>query len=206
MSAEERLLILLKAPILGTVKTRLAADIGSDTALSIYRRLLDQVVIAMSPLSAVELHYTPATAGELLSPWLKPGWQLYPQSEGNLGDRMHHSFSQAFTTGAKRVVMIGTDCPSVELADIRRAWTVLADHDLVLGPATDGGYWLIGLNRPRPELFKDINWSTSTVLSETLACANQLGLSHQLLRPLSDVDTKTDWDAYLANHSAQTLE
>ncbi len=203
MSAEERLLILLKAPILGTVKTRLAADTGPDTALSIYRRLLDQVVMTLSPLSAVELHFTPATEGQLLSPWLKPGWSLHPQSEGNLGDRMLHAFSQAFATGAKRVVMIGTDCPSVKLADIRRALTVLVDHDLVLGPATDGGYWLIGLNRLHPELFNDINWSTSAVLSETLACAKRLRLSHQLLRPLSDVDTKADWDAYL---SAQTLE
>jgi len=206
MSAEERLLILLKAPILGTVKTRLAAEISPATALGIYRQLLDQVINAMSPLPAVELHYTPAVEAPTVSPWLKPGWTLHPQKDGNLGDRMHHAFSQAFAAGALRVVMVGTDCPAVEPADVRQAWTALTTNDLVLGPALDGGYWLIGLNRPHPELFNDINWSTSAVLSETLACAKQLGLSHQLLRPLSDVDTKADWDAYQAALSAQTLE
>jgi len=206
MSADERLLILLKAPIKGTVKTRLAAETGPAMALDIYRQLLDRVVAAASSLQAVELHYTPAAEAQLVSPWLKPGWSLHPQVDGNLGTRMHHAFSQAFQSGAQRVVMIGTDCPEVNLTDIRSAWAALARHELVLGPAMDGGYWLIGLNRPQPELFRAINWSTATVLTETLDRASQLGLSHHLLRTLSDVDTKADWEAYLARHAVQTLE
>lgn len=120
--------------------------------------------------------------------------------------RMQQAFERAFQTGAQRVVMIGTDCPEVNVTDIHAAWEALSQHDLVLGPAEDGGYWLIGMKQPQPELFNGIHWSTGSVLAETTARAQQLRLRYQLLRTLSDVDTKADWDAYLARHSAQVLE
>ena len=95
-----------------------------------------------------------------------------------------------------RVVIIGSDCPEVTTGDIRAAWRELRTHDVVLGPATDGGYWLIGLRQTRPELFAGIAWSSETVLAETLRRAKSAGLHIQLLRILADVDTAEDWEAY----------
>jgi len=206
MAAGEKLLILLKAPVRGLVKTRLATELGSDAALATYRQLLDGVLREMAVINEVELHYAPASEQALIATLLKPGWCHRPQAEGDLGTRMHQAFAHAFQAGAQRVVMIGTDCPEVNATDIHAAWAALSQHDLVLGPAEDGGYWLIGLKQPQPELFRGIQWSTSSVLAETIARAQQLGLRYQLLHTLSDVDTKADWDAYLARHSAQVLE
>ncbi len=205
MAAGEKLLILLKAPRRGLVKTRLASELGADTALGIYRELLDIVLNRMASVQEVELHYSPADAGPQIASLLRPGWKAYPQTEGDLGVRMQNAFAQAFHLGSQRVVMIGTDCPEVCATDILEAWNALAKHDLVLGPATDGGYWLIGLNKPQPHLFSGIRWSTETVFAETLAHAQATGLIHHLFRRLSDVDTKADWENYLARLSAQRL-
>lgn len=198
MAAGEKLLILLKAPVRGLVKTRLAAEVGPDAALTIYRQMLERVLGEMAVLSDVELHYAPVTEQALIAALLKSGWRQHPQAAGDLGARMQQAFAAAFQAGAQRVVMIGTDCPEVDMTDIHAAWKALAQHDLVLGPAADGGYWLIGLKQPRPELFSHIQWSTSSVLAETIARAQQMGLRYKRLRTLSDVDTKADWDAYRA--------
>jgi glycosyltransferase A (GT-A) superfamily protein (DUF2064 family) len=90
-------------------------------------------------------------------------------------------------------VIIGSDCPDVSVSDVLSAWARLNEHDLVLGPASDGGYWLIGLRRPQPVLFQNITWSTSTVQAETLARAQRAELRTSLLRKLSDIDTEQDW-------------
>jgi rSAM/selenodomain-associated transferase 1 len=109
---------------------------------------------------------------------------------------MSSAFGSALSEGAQRAVMIGADCPEVTIEDVQAAWAALETHDLVLGPANDGGYWLIGLKQVYPELFSSISWSTSAVLAETLARAKQLALRVHLLRTLSDVDTLEDWQAY----------
>ncbi len=206
MAVGKKLLILLKAPVRGLVKTRLAAEVGPDAALLLYRQMLEKVFDKMAPIKEVELHYTPASEQGLIITLLKPGWNHHPQAEGDLGMRMLQAFDRAFEAGGQRVVLIGTDCPEVDTTDIHAAWEALSQHDLVLGPAEDGGYWLIGMKQPQPELFNGIHWSTGSVLAETTARAQQLRLRYQLLRTLSDVDTKADWDAYLARHSAQVLE
>ena len=109
---------------------------------------------------------------------------------------MQGAFTDAFAEGQRRIVVIGSDCPQVEMEDIRTAWSALETHDLVLGPATDGGYWLIGLNRPRPELFHDMAWSGPEVLRETLRRAEQAGLRFRLLRELEDVDDLESWNRF----------
>ena len=119
-------------------------------------------------------------------------WTASAQRDGELGEKLTHCFAQAFAKGSDRVVIIGSDCPYVSEADIAAAFTALTDHDVVIGPALDGGYWLIGLTKPRPALFKAINWSTETVLAETLTQAKSANLSVHRLRELSDVDNVID--------------
>ncbi|MBM3838107.1 MAG: glycosyltransferase [Verrucomicrobia bacterium] len=198
----ERLLIFLKAPRIGSVKTRLAAAIGPTPAAAAYRTLVEALLDRLAGCAGIELHYTPEDALEEICPWLRPGWTARPQCSGDLGQRLQTAFQSSFTAGARRTLVIGSDCPFIGPPDIEAAWSALTDHDVVLGPATDGGYWLIGLNAPQEHLFKGISWSTETVLRETLNRCQTSGLRTVLLRELRDVDTKEDWQAYLQSLSS----
>ena len=195
--SKERLIVFLKAPRLGTVKTRIAETVGHDRALQIYRELVETVLEGIRTVPSVELHFTPADALTEIQPWLRENRTAHAQADGDLGERMQRAFADAFASGAERVVIIGSDAPEVRTGDIRAAWKELKSHDIFVGPAIDGGDWLIGLRAPQPELFRDIAWSSEQVLGQTLARAKSLGLKIQLLRILTDVDTEEDWNAYV---------
>ncbi len=202
MASPDQLLILLKAPVLGLVKTRLAAQSSDVFALDVYQQLAQRLFTNLSRFNTVQLHFTPSSGRSLIEAWLRPAWTAHLQGEGDLGQRMQAAFSAAFSTGAERVIMVGADCPDIITADIESAWASLHHHDLVLGPANDGGYWLIGLKKVYPELFNGIQWSTSHVLADTLAIAQQLGFRVHRLRTLTDIDTLEDWTAYQQRISA----
>jgi rSAM/selenodomain-associated transferase 1 len=189
---EPRIIIFVKAPRPGFVKTRLAAAIGNEAACGAYRQLAETVLAHLAPLPHLELRFTPDDAEDEITHWLSDGWTAHPQGEGDLGERMH----RAFTEAKGPAIIIGSDCPQVELSDLRTAAKTLQARDAVIGPATDGGYWLIALNAPCPALFENIKWSTSDVLPKTLEKANEAGLSVQLLRELTDVDTGEDWQRW----------
>jgi rSAM/selenodomain-associated transferase 1 len=193
----ERLIVFLRAPRLGTVKTRLAAVLGDKAALDAYGQLVDLVLANVASFTAVQLRFTPDDAAGELEPWRRPGWQLRPQGPGDLGERLQRAFAEAFSSRATRVAVIGSDCPSVTGEDIGLAFAQLDGHDVVLGPASDGGYWLIALKNPQPLLFHEIPWSTSDVLKQTRKRADQLGLSTFLLRELTDIDTEKQWYRFL---------
>jgi rSAM/selenodomain-associated transferase 1 len=193
LSPSGRLTVLLKAPRLGTVKTRLAADLGPESALAAYRRLVEALLAKLSPLPHVDLRFAPDDAGSEIAHWLQSGWTSSPQGAGDLGVRLEQTFTNHFSRSPERLVVIGADCPEVAPTDIQTAWSALEATDVVLGPATDGGYWLIGLKAPRPALFQNMPWSTDTLLKETLGRAAGLGLTVATLRTLSDVDTLGDW-------------
>lgn len=190
------LIVFVKAPRPGTVKTRLG--LGPDAECAVYQRLVHTLLDQLTPFHDVELRFTPSDARREIAPWLGEGWSLSPQGDGDLGDRLKKAFRDAFAAGIKRVVIIGSDCPYIRAEDIQTAWAKLETHDLVLGPAEDGGYWLIGLREPQPAVFNGIEWSSSTVLSETLSRAKALGLKISLLRTLSDVDTRQDWERFIS--------
>lgn len=195
---EHRLIVFLKAPRPGGVKTRLAETLGVAQACAAYRRLVETLLRQLAVLEHVELCFAPDDAASEIEPWAQPTWQLTKQGNGDLGCRLDRAFQRAFDEGARRVVIIGSDCLDVGPSDVEAAWSALLSHDAVLGPATDGGYWLIGLRAPRPELFADVPWSTNNVLRETLARCRATGLKTLLLRELADVDTEADWRRFLA--------
>ena len=153
---------------------------------------MEVITTSLAEVDAVDLHYAPSDAQKEISPWLAAGWSCSPQSDGDLGAKLNNAFAQAFEKGRERVIIIGSDCPYLATADIDEADEALKSADVVLGPATDGGYWLVGLSKPAPEIFENINWSTETVLDETQAKAKSAHLTVQLLRELSDVDDVTD--------------
>jgi rSAM/selenodomain-associated transferase 1 len=183
---------MLKAPRPGTVKTRLAADIGPAEAARIYRLLAERQLAAIPPDWPVEVHFAPADARDEMRAWLGLRPALFPQAEGDLGERLVHAVASTFARGAPAALVIGGDCPELDADTLRAAAEVLRHDPLVLGPATDGGYYLIGLSEPRPALFSGIPWSTDRTLAATLHQAKSLRLNARLLTEKSDVDTLDD--------------
>ena len=190
--------VFAKAPVEGRVKTRLAADVGDARAVEIYRAMGRSTLDALRGGSYRLIVFgTPADPDSLTSiaDWLsRDGIEVKAQSGGDLGRRMANAAEDVLAE-AKAVVIVGTDIPGIDEATVTEAFRRLRDHDVVIGPATDGGYYLVGLSCPRPELFEGIEWSTSRVLAQTLDRITSHGLSVALLEEKSDVDTVDDLSA-----------
>ncbi|MGI9039130.1 MAG: TIGR04282 family arsenosugar biosynthesis glycosyltransferase [Gemmatimonadota bacterium] len=186
-------LFFAKAPRRGRVKTRLAEGIGDERALALYQamgRLVVERVAAEHPLT---VWFDPPEAEAEMRAWL--GDQAYrPQPCGDLGARMSLAFDAHFAdTGAgRRLVAIGADAPDVDADVVGAAFRALRRTDVVIGPALDGGYYLIGLKRSTPGAFRDIGWGGSDVLEQTLERCATLDLTVALLEPLRDIDTLDD--------------
>jgi rSAM/selenodomain-associated transferase 1 len=195
--ASVRLIIFAKAPILGGAKNRIATSVGTHRALEIYQSLLARISENLKCFPHVEVRITPDNSSRDFQIANGQSWDFRPQGGGNLGARLAFAFAEAFADKIERVVVIGSDCPEVSERDISLAWSALEISDIVLGPALDGGYWLIGLRKPCPNLFEQIDWSSDKVLEQTLSRAEVSGLSVHLLRELSDIDTIEDWQRYL---------
>lgn len=187
--------VFVKAPRPGYAKTRLAAEVGAARAADLYRALGRGVVSAcVNQAYDTVVWFAPADARQAIREWLQ-GLRIaafHPQAEGALGVRMAAAFRRHFREGARRVLLIGSDCPGVDSRLVSAALAELDRHDLILGPAYDGGYYLIGLRRSVPQLFRGVAWSAVLVLEQTLARASQLGLHPALLPTLRDVDTASD--------------
>jgi rSAM/selenodomain-associated transferase 1 len=190
--------VFARAPELGRVKTRLAADLGETAALSIYRQLgwhaAEQARRAGRYTRVVA--FTPATAEERVREWLGADLEYEAQCEGDLGARMAQAIGARLAAGAERVVVIGTDCPAVDARVIGEAFSALRFADVVYGPVSDGGYCLVGMSRLHRELFDGIPWSSGDTLARSLEAARARRLSVLLLPEVSDVDTGADWERW----------
>lgn len=189
------LIIFQKNAIKGKVKTRLAATVGDDQALEIYQLLTFYAHQVAKEIKVDKFlfysDFIPEHPEEILH-----GYQFEVQSGANLGERMTNAFAYLFARGYSNVVIIGTDCPDMKLSDLNRAFLALSQNDLVIGPAKDGGYYLLGMSSFNPQLFKDIPWSTSKVLELTLDKAEESNLDYEFLKILSDIDTFEDWQNF----------
>ncbi len=189
------LLIFARVPALGLVKTRLAAGVGEAAALATYYELLGITRTAVLDAGVATTVWLAGTAGPEPTETEAREWAGLPtrsQAAGDLGQRMTAAFAAAFAAGAGRVAIIGTDCPGLRESHLTQAFALLNEHGVVLGPATDGGYYLLGLRQPQPELFLNKQWSTASVLADTVADAGRLGCRVALLPALHDVDTAAD--------------
>jgi rSAM/selenodomain-associated transferase 2/rSAM/selenodomain-associated transferase 1 len=191
----DRIIIFGRYPRPGKVKTRLIPTLGSAGAAELQRRLTEKTFkTALEAASDrnidVEFRVEGGREDEMRR-WLGINIVFSEQEAGGLGERMHHAFKKAFKEGCRRVVLVGTDIPGLKPDHLREAFTALKDRDLVLGPSTDGGYWVIGLKKAY-DLFQGVEWGTGKVLNQTLALANWMGLTSDLLGPLRDLDTVED--------------
>lgn len=185
------LLVFLKAPRVGAVKTRLASDIGDELAAEVYRALARAVLDATTPASQEGfrrvLCFAPRDAGLEIAAWVGDA-VLEPQSEGDLGARMDEAFANSFARGSAKTILIGTDSLDVNRTAVEEAFQALDHADVIIRAAEDGGYTLIGLTKRQAALFTNIAWSTGTVLSQTLARAATAGLRVESAGPDTDID------------------
>jgi rSAM/selenodomain-associated transferase 1 len=194
------LVIFAKAPIPGEVKTRLCPPLTPDEAATLHGSfvldMLERTKLAVAKLQLPFHRYLAcAPSSELVFFKImeeRQGVRLLDQVGTDLGQRMHHTFASLFANGYERVLLVGTDVPTLPLSVYQDALTLFGKSDVVLGPALDGGYYLIGLTKPAEQLFHEVPWSTKQVLAVTQEHAKKLGLSVGLTTPWRDVDTIAD--------------
>lgn len=198
------ILVFLKFPEPGRVKTRLAASLGDEGAAEAYRLLVKRVFaqcIASSP-DTIALAYDPSSRESEVREWLAPALAPFegelvwiPQSSGDLGDRLEKGTESLFTElGEAKVAVIGTDCVHLDPVIWETLWnSVQRDSDVTFGPTEDGGYYLVGFQRFHPALFREIPWSAENTLSASIVAAESVGLSVKQLPVRLDVDTIDEW-------------
>jgi len=217
-SFRKRLVIFTRYPEPGTTKTRMIPVLGSEGAADLQRQMTDFLVSKVKAFSerrflSVEVRFEGGSE-RLMREWLGSSITYRHQGQGDIGRRMERALLDGFQDGYTSIVIIGSDIPDISSDIIHQAFEELQKNNLVLGPAGDGGYYLIGMQKADefkayPELFKTISWGTNKVLSQTIATANQLGIGYALLNTLRDVDRPEDlkvWNRALRSESDLTAK
>ncbi len=197
----DRLLLFTRCPVAGKTKTRLLSALTPREAAGLHRSMTEAIVATIHDLQKqtpmdCEVRFTDCCLSEVRS-WLGKDFDYADQGQEDLGARLKRGFQDSFHRGYSKVIAIGSDCPHITTADLTKAFHLLDEYDCVLGPALDGGYYLIGLRRFYGDLFENISWSTDLVFSQTMTIAKQLGLTVAKLRPLGDIDRPEDLGLWL---------
>ena len=191
MQSDIALILFVRHPEPGKVKTRLAKVIGDEKALDVYNLLLNHTRQITIPANCPKfVYYTDKVIEHDL--WTLPGYNKRQQSGADLGERMSNAFKDLFEQGFKKVIIIGSDCYQLQTEIINQAITALTGVDVIIGPTFDGGYYLLGMSRFIPKLFVDKKWSTEQVATQTIETISKLNLSYNLLEKLYDVDEASD--------------
>lgn len=194
---QNRIIVFVKNVVPGKVKTRLAKTLGNKEALKVYVELLDITKQAVLQLPVnKEVWYAWNVEQDDL--WDENEFNKRVQIEGDLGEKMSNAFKTSFEEGMEKVILIGSDCPTLTGAIMEEAFNKLNENDVVFGPSKDGGYYLIGMSSYCPEVLTDIAWSTKEVMEQTEQRAKDHNLRLAKLEPLNDIDNESDWNEYLA--------
>jgi rSAM/selenodomain-associated transferase 1 len=191
INTENALIIFIRNPEPGKVKTRLAATIGDEKALTVYRELLRHTRQITENLPVRKLLFY-ADQVNLQDEWVSENYEKFLQAPGDLGLKMAAAFERAYLVGAKKVMVIGSDCYELTEALINQAFQDLVNYNAVIGPAADGGYYLLGFSRPNPTVFQNKIWSTDTVYEDTIRDLDTAGMRFKVLPVLNDVDEEKD--------------
>lgn len=200
--------MMSRYPIAGQTKTRLIPRLGPEGAAQLQRQMTEHTLATVARCQQSRrvrgaIAFTDANLAQMQA-WLGPDGDYWPQGEGDLGDRMARAFERSFATGATRTVMIGIDCPDLTPALLATAFNQLDIAPVVFGPAADGGYYLIGLAQPYPDLFRGIAWGTDQVFAQSRQILNAAAIPFAVLPTLTDVDYPEDlpvWEKYQGGRS-----
>ena len=190
-----RLLFFAKHPVAGKVKTRLATEVGENAAVELYKRFIMDMLNVFDALDLkVDIFIDPPDACERFEIWLNGVYHFYGQTGCNLGERMKNAFSQTFDSETEKAILVGSDVPALEAGNITKAFEALDKCDTVIGPAYDGGYYLIGFNKSAflPEVFDHIEWSTDKVFAQSIEILRVHDRKIHLMGELGDIDTVED--------------
>lgn len=197
MESKNALIVFQKNPVLGKVKTRVAATLGEEQALEIYMQLLKHTYSMINHLQDIDTYiYFSDELESGMDNIFVGNVQFRVQNGIDLGSRMKNAFEQILSEGYEKAVIIGTDCPGITNAIIHEAFEKLAFADVVFGPAMDGGYYLLGLKTTEINVFDHMTWSHQHVLSDSIKRLNLEQQTFTLLEMLSDIDNEADWEQY----------
>ena len=191
MNSKNALIIMTKNPELGKCKTRLAKILGDEKALEIYIQLIDYTAKISKEVEADKFIYSTDILTDK-ERWKSANTFFSIQSQGDLGDKMNNAIQNVLGQGYEKVIVIGSDCAELNSDDINTAFNQLSSVDYTLGPALDGGYYLIGMKKVSPTLFLKMNWSTESVFKDTISRINDEKLTFNLLETKSDIDFEED--------------
>ncbi|MEJ2313463.1 MAG: TIGR04282 family arsenosugar biosynthesis glycosyltransferase [Nitrospirota bacterium] len=196
MREKNAVIIFAKSPRIEDVKTRLAGRLSAGERLGLYRSLLEDTVEKLRRVPGADtfISYTPPEDGDYFEGF---GLRTFPQAEGDLGLKMHAALARVLGEGYEKAILVGVDIPGLSSAVTERAFVLLEGSDVVFGPATDGGYYLVGLKRPEEAVFTGVEWSTVTTLTESVAKAEAAGLRVGYADTLSDIDRPEDLKGHL---------
>jgi len=201
MMMRSTLIIFVKFPRAGEVKTRLGKSIGMEEAVEVYRQFAEHAFLLADDVESqgvrVYIFSVPGAAEKEVKKWVGRPFTFVEQEGESLGERMKNAFDRTFADGATQIVIIGTDVPELDSNTIQSALRILSTHDIVIGPSTDGGYYLLGMKSPAKNVFEGIDWSTEYVFQQTIDKVKALHLSFATLPSFTDVDTEEDYCAYL---------
>lgn len=194
----KNIVVFVKNAVPGKVKTRLAKTIGDQEALEVYLRLLEITKREVLKVDAnKEVWYAWDIGKDDI--WEEELFSKKIQIDGDLGEKMKNAFEDSFKNGCNKMVLIGSDCPTLTSKIIEEAFAKLDENDVVFGPSEDGGYYLIGMSSYKPEVLEGIDWSTERVMEQTELRAQENEIKLAKLQMLNDIDNEHDWNEYLAN-------
>lgn len=195
-------IVFARYPRQGKVKTRLGRTLGSEFAAGFYKLMAEHSFNTCMSLSleshGLHLFYDNSDDLELVKNWVDSRFTLHFQEGTNLGDKMKHAFRTIFNDHYEKVIIMGTDCPEINVNILLKTFEELSNHNIAAGPSTDGGYYLLGMNNFYPFLFDGIEWSSNTVYSETIKKITENKLSMFVLPELIDIDTEADLKKWLS--------
>jgi rSAM/selenodomain-associated transferase 1 len=207
LSDKALLVVVAKAPVPGRVKTRFLPELTLEEAADLYRCFIHDRINEISTLDGIDkaIAFTPAHARETFATFTPKGFKLFAQKGKDLGERLINIFLENLTCGYDAVSIIDSDSPDLHKSVVLESFRILLSNrsDVVFGPCQDGGYYLVGMRKPHPELFKDIPWSTETVLRATLEKAKKIGIKTELLSSWNDLDTFQDLIAFYEKYKDQ---
>ncbi len=188
------LIIFVKAPRLGAVKTRLQPELTAEQSLQLYQAMVEDLVQQLdgAGFCDVKIFFHPTDAFEEMKSWLGDALEYFPQHGNDLGEKMHHAIAKMLNQQYQKAVLVGSDIPTMDSTTLMQAFTALDEYDAVLGPCNDGGYYLTGMKQSQPRLFEKIDWSTNAVLQQTIQRAQAAGLDVFQLPQKPDLDTYAD--------------